>query len=46
MTHTVLEDKPTESTLDSTNGIVADAFPDACGFGSGRCPYCEGPETD
>lgn len=46
MTHTVLEDKPTEITFDSTSGITADAFPDACGFGSDRCPYCDGPETD
>lgn len=46
MMHTVLEEKPTESTLESTTGMAADAFLDACGFGSGRCPYCDGPETD
>jgi hypothetical protein len=46
MTHTVLENKPTDRTLDSTTGIASGAFPDSCGFGSGRCPYCDGPETD
>ncbi|NMR30428.1 hypothetical protein [Crystallibacter degradans] len=46
MTHTVLEEIPTDRLLESTTGIAADAFLDACGFGSARCPYCDGPETD
>ena len=46
MPHTVLEDKPTDHTSEPTTGIAADTFLDACGFGTGRCPYCDGPETD